>query len=74
MGLDYNWIKSQSFKISEVERVLGFLQMQALFNDTELRGLYNSDTYDNRIKLSSKIQFPNSKQLAKLMIDYSDFN
>lgn len=73
-GLDYNWMKSQSFKISEVERVLGFRQMQAMFNDTELRDLYNSDTYDNRIKLSNRIQFPNSKQLENLMIDYSDFN
>jgi hypothetical protein len=69
-GLDYNWVKSQPFKISEFERVLAFRQMQAMFNDTELRGLYDTGTYDNRIKLSNKIQMPNSKQLSKLMIDY----
>jgi hypothetical protein len=72
-GLDYNWVKSQPFKISEFERVLAFRQMQAMFNDTELRGLYDKGTYDNRIKLSNKIPMPDSKQLAKLMIDYSNF-
>jgi hypothetical protein len=73
-GFTLHWLKTQSQEIRHIETVLGFNLLHTWLPTEELKQIYSSSTYDKRKKLSKEIQFPNSKQLPKLTIDFTNIS
>ncbi|WP_068773832.1 hypothetical protein [Paenibacillus sp. FJAT-26967] len=70
-GINLAWLKSQSYKISQIETVLGFQVLHQKLPEGVLKQFYTAATYANRKNLVKGIPLPRKQEKLELHIDYA---